>query len=422
MASGLNEKVIVSVIVYNRFENLVRWVQTWKKCNQAGAELIIIHNIASESDKVRYRQFCKDNKIRYVPRQNIGYDIGAFQDVCRERLPEFPNDWDIMIWATDDTIPMNRDFVTLFVDRLKEPRVAVSCMQLSTEVNLHIRTTGFCLRKITANTLKFPADPITTKEECYNFEHRGGATSFLGQLQGRGFKVVQVTSLASSPLWDMGFHAKINREEEYNSVFVRNEIPEKVVFICPIFNSYPTIIPSLICQTHKNWELLLIHDGRNITNLRETVEAFNDYRITYIEHTVHLGNWGHYYRQLLLNDIKEGKRTPDANYVVITNADNYYTPAFINSLLIGFKRQPNAVASYCEKMVHSYTGWGVIPVRLARGYIDCGGVMIRKDVACDVGWRDTVDHSSDWTYFSDVIKRYGEDKWVKVEGCLFVHN
>ena len=88
----------------------------------------------------------------------------------------------------------------------------------------------------------------------------------------------------------------------------------------------------------------------------------------------------------------------------------------------------NLVASYCSDMVHSYkpsggnNKWGVIPCSMQLGYIDCASVIVRKSVAVEIGWRDINGHSSDWTYFSDIIKKYGANRWAKVPGCLFVHN
>jgi hypothetical protein len=87
-------KVIVSVIVYNRLNNVKRWIDCWKQCNTDNAELIIIHNDNGESEK--FKAVCDQAGIKYIKRSNIGYDIGAFQDVCKERLKEFPNNWDYL--------------------------------------------------------------------------------------------------------------------------------------------------------------------------------------------------------------------------------------------------------------------------------------------------------------------------------------
>lgn len=194
---------------------------------------------------------------------------------------------------------------------------------------------------------------------------------------------------------------------------------EKVTFICTIFNTYPQIVSSLTLQTHTNWELLLIHDGPNQSGLRKHLNG--DTRIKYIETENRVGNWGHSLRQWALNEIGKGELS-DPDYIVITNADNYYTPNFIFEMLKGFKKSHTTVAVYCDKMVHSYKNWDVIPVRFEKGFIDCGGVMIKASVATEVGWRDIESHSSDWTYFSDVAAKYSSRNFVSVKGCLFTHN
>jgi hypothetical protein len=48
--------------------------------------------------------------------------------------------------------------------------------------------------------------------------------------------------------------------------------------------------------------------------------------------------------------------------------------------------------------------------------------MIRKEVACEAGWPDIEAHSADWKYFENIIKKYGADKFARVEGMLLSHN
>ena len=105
-------KTIVAIIVWNRFDNVKRWIRCWEQCDKAGAELVIVHNL--EQDNLRYETLCSERGIRLVSRINIGFDIGAFQDICKERLVGFPDDWDNLIWITDDTIPMRKDFVPIY--------------------------------------------------------------------------------------------------------------------------------------------------------------------------------------------------------------------------------------------------------------------------------------------------------------------
>src|SRR4029079_4102656 len=109
------------------------------------------------------------------------------QDVCKERLNGFKNDWDFLLWCTDDCIPMNKDFITPFIEKHK-PGVGITCMQISksTAAEIHVRTTGFCITKEISKRLTFPADPITTKQQCYLFEHRGAKKTLTNQIRSMG--------------------------------------------------------------------------------------------------------------------------------------------------------------------------------------------------------------------------------------------
>ena len=415
-------KTVVAVCVHDRFENIKTWIRCWGQCNSKDAELVIIHNYyGNKAELTKYKDYCGEHQIKYVPRPGGGFDIGAFQDLCRNRLSGFP-DYNYLIWCTDDVLPINKDFVCLFVDKLNEPGVGVSAMEISNEYARHIRTTGFCLKKETAGKLIFQSDPVKTKLQCYGFEHRDGQEIFYNQIVSMGLKAEMVSPINRSPLWDSGYPNRLNRKAEHDLIFPKPNAGEhRVVVICPIYDMYPQIISSLICQTHKNWELLLINNGTEINGLDTIVKGYNDSRVNFMVYPTQTGNYGHPLRAWALKSIKEKSLSANADYVVITNADNYYSPTFIQYMLEGFKSKPDAVACYCSDMVHSYLNWATQPCRLERGHIDCGGVMIKKDIACSVEW-SSMDHSSDWFYFNDIINKYGSEKWTKVKGTLFVHN
>lgn len=417
-------RTIVAICVYNRFENIKLWVNCWRKCNKDAAELVIIHNYyGDEGELSKFKTYCDQEGARYVPRNVPGFDIGAFQDVCMERLAGFDNDWDNLLWITDDVIPMSLDFVKPFIDKLKDPGVGIACMEISTSVTRHVRTTGFALRKEVAGKLTFPADPVTTKDHCYAFEHRGNPQMILyNQVISMGLKCETVAPPESSPLWDTGYWKRLDRQAEHANVFPGKIAGDKIVFICPIYDMYPQIISSLICQTHKNWELILIHNGSCDSKLKGIISSYADGRVTFIEYPEQTGKWGHVLRQWALKEIKEERLGAGADYIVITNADNYHMPSFCEYMLKGFRKLHTAVATYCDAMVHNYKAWQVIPCRLQLGFIDCAGVMVKKDIACEIGWRDVDSHSSDWTYFSDIATKYGPRNFVAVRGCLLVHN
>lgn len=408
-------KTVVCVIIYDRFFNLVEWLRCWAMCETQDAELVIIHNYANEPDRESYTGYCAERNIKYIPRTNVGFDIGAFQDICRNRLEGFP-DFDYLIWVTDDCLPMRKDLVYQYVSRMK-PNMGVVAMHISGEHHKHIRTTGFCVTKEVCNQLQFPADPITTKEQCYHFEHRGKRDIFMQQVMRMGKQVTQLTPVDSAMFWDSGFRKYKSREKEHYSLFPReSQSNGKVAFICPVYNSYPEIISSLINQTHKNWHLFLIHDGPSSMDIKSIVNATKDPRITYVETPERQGNWGHGYRKEYLQKLKDS----DFEYIVITNGDNHHAPVYCEYMLKGFTN--GQVGVYHSQMVHSYLKWQIINCKLQQGYLDCAGMMIRKDAACESGWPNIEAHSADWMYFDNIIKKYGADKFARVEGCLLIHN
>jgi len=413
-------KITVVVLVYNRYDNLRHWLNCWKKVNKGNYELIVIHNVDTALDTFDFRDLCNANKVKYIPRQNIGYDIGAFQDVCYNRLDGFP-EWERILWITDDTFPMSYDFVGVFNAKM-HPTVGVVCMQISLSYKRHIRTTGFMIDKSVAIKLRFPKNPILTKEDCYQFEHRHPKITFYQQIVRLGLKVIQVAPNAISPLWDSGYHKRVRRGIEHKILFgeykavepknidlsKHNEQVHSVTFICTIYNGYPQIISSLLQQTNPNWILWLIHDGPG-----NVIDVPNDPRIKLIYTPQRIGNYGHSYRAEYLQQVT-------TEYVVITNNDNYHVPVYIEYMMQGFSN--GTVGVYCSDMVHSYKAWQVIPCSLRLGYIDCASMMLKSEAAKRVGWKDITSHSADWTFFSDLIANYGDDKFVKVKGCLLIHN
>lgn len=210
-------------MLYKRYENLRHWISCWNKCGHYGAELTVIHNVDRWEDKYYWMEPFNG---RYLVRANIGYDIGAFQDVCRNRLANFP-DWDRLLWVCDDVFPMNTDFVQQFSDSMTTG-VAVAVMEISKAVKTHIRTSGFMIDRKVAERLRFPADPITTKRQCYEFEHMG-VNAFYEQIIRKGLKVVQVAPNEISPLWDSGYARKLNRQKEHEALF--GKMPEQPPFI-----------------------------------------------------------------------------------------------------------------------------------------------------------------------------------------------
>ena len=211
---GEDAKTIVAVIVWNRFENLKRWLRCWRACDQSQAELVVVHNL--EQDNARYAKLCREHGVRYVPRPNKGFDIGAFQDICKGRLRGFPTGWDNLLWITDDCIPMQKNFVAQYLAKLETGYMP--CYEISDQVKRHVRTTGFLVTKQIAGKLTFPRDPIVSREDCYTFEHKG--FNLYEQLVKLGLRPSMVTpQLRESPLWDSDCRASLRLLPQHEQVF-----------------------------------------------------------------------------------------------------------------------------------------------------------------------------------------------------------
>ena len=190
----------------------------------------------------------------------------------------------------------------------------------------------------------------------------------------------------------------------------------KVVFISPIYNSFPVLAVSLLEQTYDNWELLFIHDGPS-GKMGEIGKRIieSDKRIRFIETDRRANDWGHTPRQKGFEEVKENI---EGDFLVVTNSDNYHVPGFIEKMLEAFDSSTDAV--YCN-MSHDYYSWRNFETRLEYSFIDCGCVMARKKVALAAGWNDNT-YEGDWKYVSDLIDQCGRDRIRKLDATLFVHS
>lgn len=209
-------RVLIVVCIYDRLENLKKWVHAWKQCDRTDAKLIIIHNV----DKFRMNPFselCRKNGISYIMRKNIGFETGIIQDLFLNRL-SVKYDWDALLFATDDTIPMSTDFIQQYRNEVSKPEVGAACMEVSGVWTPHIRTTGFCLRKEIAKNIHWVYDPVSTKEHCYFFEHQGFEDTIMSQILKMDKRVIQLSSINESVMWDTD-HTKLDRWQEWNDKF-----------------------------------------------------------------------------------------------------------------------------------------------------------------------------------------------------------
>jgi hypothetical protein len=216
-----------------------------------------------------------------------------------------------------------------------------------------------------------------------------------------------------------------------------------VHFIAPWYDYYPILADSLRLQTIDDWTLDLIHDGPETQEHRG--EWRDDRRITIRHSEVRYNDWGHSLRADALERLKcqlsvvscqlsvamdNGQRTTDngqrdprcgcpadrgPDYVVITNADNYYVPPFLAAMLQLVRGHRGA---YCD-CVHSHFDYRCLPAALEFCRIDCGCLLVEAALAVSVGWRGR-HFEADWQWIADLLAMTGD--FVHLPRPLFVHN
>lgn len=209
--------IAVVICLYSRFENLRRWIHAWNMCYQMGAKLFVVNNKYNGLDTNFWSDYCKVRGVNYLQRENKGFETGVIQDVILEKILKEEN-WDVLLFITDDTIPMRKSFLEEYIEVIERPNIGVACMQISGVYTPHVRTTGFCITKEVAKNIKFPYVPIDNKDHCYHFEHTGGDLTLMSQVLKMNKQVVQVSPIESSGLWDTDY-TEFNRWEEWHKEF-----------------------------------------------------------------------------------------------------------------------------------------------------------------------------------------------------------
>lgn len=209
--------IIVVICLFDRHENLRRWAHSWSFCDKEDSNLYIINNNYPGLDFEFWHSYCEKRNIKYFQRENIGYETGVIQDIF---LGKIGGSWDYLIFVTDDTLPMKKDFIKQYVSKAINPKTGLVYMEDSNVVAPHIRTTGFCISRETADKITFPRNnsKVISKGDCYHFEHTGGEEILMKQIINMNKENVKIAYLEESPLWDT-HNTKLNRWEEWHTNF-----------------------------------------------------------------------------------------------------------------------------------------------------------------------------------------------------------
>lgn len=185
-----------------------------------------------------------------------------------------------------------------------------------------------------------------------------------------------------------------------------------VEIIIPTFNRlHPLkcILESLMSQTNPNWCANVVIDGENKFSCPL---FFEDYppNIVFTHLDKRYNDYGHTPREV-------GKQMSTADYVVLTNDDNYYTPNFVDELLKAAVDKPGIV--YWD-MVHSYYNYSYFKCQPSFNQIDMGAFATRRDMAQSVHMKTTF--AADGLFIDELRAKYPLEKIVKINKVLFIHN
>ena len=188
-------------------------------------------------------------------------------------------------------------------------------------------------------------------------------------------------------------------------------------------------VQSWLNQSDRNWILTVIHDGHDdeFVQIMKYFTALEPDKIDYKCTDIRFNDYGHSLREIGLHSAR-------GDYVLLTNADNYYIPKaleFINAALLEHKSSNVDVVMF--DMVHSHSNPGrrklpaysFFEVSYQRESIDMGAAIVATDLAKKAGFSDK-SFAADAAYFESVAskKNAGGEKLyiIKIPSVLLVHN
>lgn len=167
---------------------------------------------------------------------------------------------------------------------------------------------------------------------------------------------------------------------------------------------------SLMSQTNEDWGAHVIIDNPEDKVICSIAESFDDPRIRWTKLPERHNNWGHTPREI-------GKQLSEAEYIIMSGDDNYYTPNFVSEIHQASAENPGLI--YWD-MVHSHYGYSHFVCSPAFNQIDMGAFATRRDLAQSIKLNTTF--AADGEYVEAFKVQYPREPIHKIPKILFVHN
>jgi len=186
-----------------------------------------------------------------------------------------------------------------------------------------------------------------------------------------------------------------------------------VDFIIPTY-SRPELLKcmlhSLVAQTEPDWGAHVVIDNPDDVENVNIVANFSDPRIRWSKMDKRYNDWGHTPREY-------GKQKSEADYIIMTGDDNYYTPNFTKELLSKAINSPGMI--YWD-MVHSHFDYAYFRCAPANGQIDMGAFATRRDLAQQIYLG--IDYAADGLFVEQFKQKFPYENIARIDKVLFVHN
>ena len=190
------------------------------------------------------------------------------------------------------------------------------------------------------------------------------------------------------------------------------------------FGELKTFVQSWLNQTSDQWKLKIIHDGLNeeFLQIMQKYQLEAPEKISFYCTESRFNDYGHSLRDLGLKEATE-------NYVLLTNADNYFIPKAIEFLIEEIEKKDPDVVLF--DMVHSHNEPGgrdlppysFFQTSYKRRCIDVSSAIVRTSLAKKAGFKHK-SFDADANYFEDIkkLKPFFNLRVTKLPQILFVHN
>jgi hypothetical protein len=170
------------------------------------------------------------------------------------------------------------------------------------------------------------------------------------------------------------------------------------------------MIASMLAQTDPDWGIHVIIDNPEDTEISNLIDSFNDKRIRWTKLLERFNDWGHTPREF-------GKQLSQADYIIMSGDDNYYTPNLVESIRRATDDRP--VMVYWD-MVHSHYDYSYFKCSPAFNQIDMGAFATRRDIAQSI--KLGTDYAADGRFVELIVTAHPNERITKIEKVLFVHN